>query len=87
MNNWLSKNTKLTDLLFLTLIFSLLFFALLGVFPIEVPDAARYAEIPREMLARLDFITPHLNGLKYFEKPPLFYWMQVVGFKIFGLKT
>ncbi|MDR1334498.1 MAG: glycosyltransferase family 39 protein [Holosporaceae bacterium] len=49
------------------------------------PDEGRYVEIPREMVVTGDFITPKLNGLKYFEKPPLFYWMQSAALKIFGI--
>ena len=49
-----------------------------------VPDEGRYAEIPREMVATGDWITPRLNDLKYFEKPPLQYWMTAVSFQLFG---
>ena len=48
------------------------------------PDEARYAEIPREMLAAGDFVTPRLNGVPYFEKPPLLYWSNAASFAIFG---
>lgn len=48
------------------------------------PDEGRYAEIPREMLASGDWLTPRLNGIKYFEKPPLQYWVTAVAYKAFG---
>ena len=55
-----------------------------GRIPLFEPDEGRYSEIPREMLATGDFITPRLNGLLYFEKPPLHYWSVALSFKVFG---
>jgi 4-amino-4-deoxy-L-arabinose transferase-like glycosyltransferase len=48
------------------------------------PDEGRYSEISREMAASGDWVTPRLNGIKYFEKPPLQYWATAVSFKLFG---
>lgn len=48
------------------------------------PDEGRYAEIAREMVQTGDWITPHLNDFKYFEKPALQYWMSALFFKLFG---
>jgi 4-amino-4-deoxy-L-arabinose transferase-like glycosyltransferase len=64
--------------------FVLLLFATLDVRPLYKADESRYAEIPREMLASGDWLTPRLNGLKYFEKPPLQYWASAAFFELFG---
>ncbi len=65
-------------------IFLLLYILPLGIRPMVIPDESRYAEIPREMIASGDWIVPTLNGLKYFEKPVLGYWMDAVSMKLFG---
>ncbi|MFL6236814.1 MAG: phospholipid carrier-dependent glycosyltransferase [Thermoanaerobaculia bacterium] len=62
----------------------LLFFGGLGSYPLLEPDEGRYAEIPREMLARGDFVTPRLNGVLYFEKPPLYYWLNAAALSLPG---
>ncbi len=63
----------------------LLFGLGLGERALWSPDEGRYAEIPREMVVSGDYVTPRLNGVKYFEKPPLFYWLQAGAIKAFGL--
>jgi 4-amino-4-deoxy-L-arabinose transferase-like glycosyltransferase len=49
------------------------------------PDEGRYAEMAREMFTSGDWITTRLNGIKYFEKPPLQTWMNALTFALFGL--
>jgi 4-amino-4-deoxy-L-arabinose transferase-like glycosyltransferase len=78
-------NPEKMDLAFLLLAFSVPFFLFLGRVPLIEPDEGRYAEIPREMLELRDFITPHLNYVKYLEKPPLHYWLSALSFKLFGI--
>lgn len=73
------------DFIILALGLLALFLTGLGYHSYIVPSEARYIEIPREMAATGDWITPHLNGVKYFEKPPLFYWIQAAQIKFFGL--
>lgn len=80
------KSLIFRDMIVLGFIFGLLFFSFLGNRPLTAPDEGRYVEIPREMVATGDYITPHLNGLKYFEKPPLLYWVQTIPLKLFGMK-
>ncbi len=86
VSNQKSKiNMILIDIIFLTLSLGSLFFILLGVRPLWVPDEGRYAEIIREMLNSGNLVTPYLNGIKYFEKPPLFYWLGSIAVKLIGL--
>ena len=49
-------------------------------------DEPRYADIGRAMARTGDWITPHLWGQPWFEKPPLLYWMTAAGFRA-GLGT
>jgi 4-amino-4-deoxy-L-arabinose transferase-like glycosyltransferase len=72
------------DLWLLTLLGALLYGFGLGGYPLSNPDEARYAEIPREMMANADFVTPRLDGVKYFEKPPLVYWLVAGSQWLFG---
>jgi 4-amino-4-deoxy-L-arabinose transferase-like glycosyltransferase len=80
------KNSPLwRDLLALTLFLALLFGAFLGSRPFMTPDEGRYAEIPREMVESGDYVTPRLNYIKYFEKPPFVYWQEAAAIKVAGL--
>ncbi|MGZ4968262.1 MAG: phospholipid carrier-dependent glycosyltransferase [Methylobacter sp.] len=61
-----------------------IWFVLLGYRDLIEPDEGRYAEIAREMLNSGDWITPRLNGFKYFEKPPLQYWGSAISMALLG---
>jgi 4-amino-4-deoxy-L-arabinose transferase len=65
-------------------VYILAYVLLLGVRPVSSPDESRYAEVPREMLASGDWVVPRLNGLRYFEKPPLGYWLNAVSQEVLG---
>ena len=68
----------------LLLVVLVAWFASLELRGLFIPDEGRYAEIPREMLDSGDWVTPRLNGLKYFEKPPMQYWLTAASFALFG---
>ena len=51
--------------------------------PLTDPDEVFYAETAKEMLNRNEFLTPRIFGKPQFEKPPLYYWLVIFGFKIF----
>ena len=44
-----------------------------------------YAEVAREMNMRVDWITPYANELRFLEKPPLFYWLISLSYKVSGI--
>jgi 4-amino-4-deoxy-L-arabinose transferase-like glycosyltransferase len=75
----------LRDMVILAIVLGFPFLQFLGGLPLIDPDEGRYAEIPREMLEQGDFITPTLNYVKYFEKPPLLYWLNAASLKLSGL--
>ena len=65
----------------ITFVVAIAWFANLDVRKLQHPDEGRYAEIAREMAVSGDWVTPRLNGLKYFEKPPMQYWLTAAGFR------
>lgn len=69
----------------LLIFFLLIWFYMLGARTLVPTDEGRYAEMAREMVATQDWITTRLNGIKYFEKPPLQTWMNAITFELFGL--
>lgn len=71
-------------LLILAVALLILWFGGLGYRKLIKSDEGRYAEIAREMAVTGDWVTPRLNGIKYFEKPPLQYWATAVAYKLFG---
>jgi len=71
-------------LVIILLSYIFLFYAL-GDYSLKEPDEGRYAEIPREMVETGDYIVPHLNYVRYFEKPPLIYWAVAISYKLFGV--
>jgi 4-amino-4-deoxy-L-arabinose transferase-like glycosyltransferase len=63
---------------------ALLFFTKLTC-PLQEPQEARYAEIPREMLDQGSWLVPILDGQPYCDKPPLLYWMVMGSYQVFGV--
>ena len=44
-----------------------------------------HAEAAREMVVTGDYVTLHINGVRYLEKPPLPYWLVAFSYKVFGV--
>ncbi|HYB41416.1 MAG TPA: glycosyltransferase family 39 protein [Candidatus Methylomirabilis sp.] len=56
----------------------------LGGAPFVDPPEGTHAEIARAMRQSGDWITPRLDGVPYFDKPPLLYWLLAASFAVFG---
>ncbi len=59
--------------------------AMLGVRALVSADEGRYATLSLGMLQSGDWIVPRLDGLLYFEKPPLQYWAGAAAMGVFGV--
>jgi 4-amino-4-deoxy-L-arabinose transferase-like glycosyltransferase len=70
----------------LLVLFALIWFSNLDYRRLVHPDEGRYAEISREMALTGDWVTPRLNGIKYFEKPALQYWITAAAYDAFGVR-
>jgi len=64
---------------------SLFFIPFLGGVHLFDWDEVNFAEIAREMIVTNNFLQVQINYEPFFEKPPLFFWFQVVSMKIFGI--
>jgi len=72
------------SVVYILLALGLLFFLPKLGMPLLDPDEGLYAEIPLEMVTSGDWIIPHVNGLPYLEKPPLYFWLTALTFEVFG---
>lgn len=76
--------TLRTQLLLALALLAAVWFGTLDSRKLVKPDEGRYAELAREMVVTGNWITPRLNDIKYFEKPPLQYWATATAFLAFG---
>lgn len=56
-----------------------------GFRPLMLPDEGRYVGVAWEMLASGKLGVPILDGMPYFHKPPLFYWLTAASLNTFGM--
>ena len=73
-----------TAILLIALFFIVAYIIQLGAMSLVSPDEPRYAEIPREMIVSGNWIVPQFNGIDYFQKPVLGYWLTAVSELLFG---
>lgn len=63
----------------------LLLLVMAALRPLALPDEGRYAEVGRWMLMRGDWLTPRLDGIPFFHKPPLLYWLEASAMAVLGV--
>ena len=78
-----SIDPRRTSPAILLIVLALWLLATLGLRPLLLPDEGRYAEVARAMLHH-DALVPTLDGLPFFHKPPLFYWLDIAAMRVFG---
>jgi hypothetical protein len=77
-------NIRLANIV-IALIAALLFIPFLGGVHLFDWDEINFAESAREMIQSRDYLTVQINYIPFWEKPPLFIWMQVASMKVFGV--
>lgn len=69
----------------LLVLFGALYYVDLGAAGVLDYDEAAYAEVARHMHLSGDWLNPVLNGEAFYEKPPLLYWSEALGYRVFGV--
>ncbi len=67
------------------LVAAILFIPFLGNVHLFDWDEINFAESAREMIASGNYFSVQINFNRFTEKPPLFFWMQVMSMKLFGI--
>ncbi len=70
---------------YLLLLLSLLFYIGIGQVHLFDWDEINFAESAREMMESGDYLRVQINFQPFWEKPPFFFWLQVVSMKLFGI--
>ncbi|KAA5533253.1 glycosyltransferase family 39 protein [Taibaiella lutea] len=78
-------NQTLIKQLFIAVIGALLFIPFLGHVHLFDWDEVNFAECAREMLVSKNYLRVQIDFQPFWEKPPMFIWMQVICMKIFGI--
>lgn len=68
----------------LSLLFYFIFFHNIWAYPLMDADETRYVSMARDMFNNKEFFTLYLNGEYFFEKPPLYFWLECLSFYVFG---
>lgn len=79
-----TKHSSGLNIIILGLFCYLFLFHNLGLYPLIDIDETRYVNMSRDMFFLKDYITPYLNFENFLEKPPLYFWLNVICYHIFN---
>ena len=85
--DFIKKHSEMFTILGLLVVFYFLFFHNIWAYPLMDVDETRYVAMSRDMFHTKDFMTLYLNGDFFFEKPPLYFWLESLSFAIFHKVT
>ena len=71
--------------LFWSIIGALIYIPFLGASHLFDWDEINFAESAREMMVSGDYLSVQINFQPFWEKPPLFMWLQVLSFQFFHI--
>lgn len=85
MRTFLTEFKSSPDFRFLILLAALAFIPTLGVVHLFDWDEINFAESAREMIETGDYFRVQVNFAPFWEKPPLFFWLQAGSMHLFGI--
>ncbi len=78
------RSSYILDITLLCLIIAPCFLLFIGNMPLHNPDEARYSLVSFQMFNEHQYLVPKLSGVGFLDKPPLFYYAQILMLKVFG---
>ena len=81
----MKRNIPLIDIVFIAGCALLFFFTFLGNIHLFDWDEINFAECAREMIVSNDYWHVQIDFKPFYEKPPLFIWLQVLSMKLWGV--
>jgi 4-amino-4-deoxy-L-arabinose transferase-like glycosyltransferase len=69
----------------LAMVFAAVYVAAMFTPPLLDDADSTHAEAAREMFVSHDYVTLHVNGVRYLEKAPLPYWLVAISYELFGV--
>ena len=83
MKEIILKYKKQLTFIFFLLVLYFLYFYNIGTYSLLDVDETRYVDMAKKMFENKEFFTLYLNGEYFFEKPPLFFWIENISFFVF----